>query len=151
MPTPLHQETTQELLQRIDRLNADSKALWGSMSVTQMLAHSSTALKMAMGEIPIQVKFSPLKAAMAKFLFIKVFPFPKNIPTAPELDSNKGLRPTHSFEEEKALLVSMIQRLNALPADHDFSLHPIFRKMNRREWGMLTYKHVSHHLKQFGV
>ncbi len=52
----------QELIARINRLSADSKAEWGKMSVDQMLVHAQQPLKVAFGELR-------LKRSLAGFLF----------------------------------------------------------------------------------
>jgi len=31
------------------------------------------------------------------------------------------------------------------------TLHPVFGELNFEEWILLHYKHVTHHLKQFGL
>lgn len=152
MPKQLNNEATEKLTRRINQLKAASQPKWGKMTVTQMMAHCSTALQMAFGDIPVKVTFSPLAAAFARFAFITLLPFPKGkTPTAPELDAAKGLKYTDDFEAEKSKLIDQLRRMNNAPANHEFAMHPIFRKMSRKSWGQLIYKHLNHHLEQFGV
>jgi hypothetical protein len=151
MPRQLDNQSASELMHRFEQLQADATPLWGKMNPTEMLAHCTAALKMAFGEIPVKVRFSPWKASIARLLFIEWFAFPKDSPTAPELDPNKKLKQIGSFSDEKNTLIQHLNRMNNTPSDFSFGMHPLFRKMDRKQWGKLVYKHLDHHLRQFGV
>jgi Protein of unknown function (DUF1569) len=151
MPRLLDNQSTSELIQRIQVLQENAKPIWGKMSPIQMLAHCTAALKMAFGEVPVKVRFSPWKASLAKLLFVEWFAFPKDSPTAPEMDPNKKLKPRDSFLEEKEDLIHHLSRMNNTTTDFTFGMHPLFRNMDRKDWGKLVYKHLDHHLRQFGV
>jgi hypothetical protein len=151
MPRLLDNQSTSELIQRIEVLQENAKPIWGKMSPIQMLAHCTAALKMALGEVPVTVRFSPWKASLARLLFVEWFAFPKDSPTAPEMDPNKKLKPRDSFLEEKEDLIHHLSRMNNTATDFTFGMHPIFRNMDRKDWGKLVYKHLDHHLRQFGV
>jgi len=151
MAKKLNNESTQELMQRYAQLKEDTSPLWGKMNATQMLAHCTAALKMAFGEVPSKIIFSPWKASVARLLFIEWFPFPKDSPTTAEMDTNKKLKPTGSFTEEREALFFQLSRMNNAPMDFNFGMHPLFRKLNREQWGKVVYKHLDHHLRQFGV
>jgi Protein of unknown function (DUF1569) len=151
MPRQLDNQSTSELIQRFEQLQADAAPLWGKMNPTEMLAHCTAAIKMAFGEIPAKVRFSPWKASIARLLFIEWFPFPKDSPTTAEMDTNKKLKPTGSFTEEREALFFQLNRMNNAPTDFNFGMHPLFRKLNREQWGKVVYKHFDHHLRQFGV
>jgi hypothetical protein len=151
MPQVLNNSSLETLIARINKLETGSVPKWGKMTVEEMLTHCSTAVQMAMGEVPAKMKFSKATAAAARLLFIDVFPFPKGSPTAPELHPKMGLRKPEEFLRERDLLISQLTRLNATPDAHEFTEHPIFRKMGRKRWGQLVNKHMDHHLRQFGV
>jgi len=151
MPRKLDNHSTTELIQRFEQLQADASPLWGKMNPTEMLAHCTAAIKMAFGEIPAKLRFSPLKASIARLLFIEWFPFPKDAPTTPEMHPKKKLKQSESFPEEKQTLINHLNRMNNTPAEFSFGMHPLFREMNRKQWGKLIYKHLDHHLRQFGV
>jgi hypothetical protein len=53
------------------------------------------------------------------------------------------------FEKEKAALVDMINRFteSAVAGER----HPVFGKLSKENWSKATWKHLDHHLKQFGV
>jgi len=48
-------------------------------------------------------------------------------------------------------LVSLMERIGAGPREGDGPVHPLFGRLSFREWGVATYKHTDHHLRQFGA
>lgn len=151
MPRRLDDAATASLIQRIEQLEESKAPLWGKMNATQMLAHCSTALKMAFGDVPVKIRFSPWKAGIARLIFVDLFPFPKNSPTAPELHPGKKMKASRDFLSEREELIRQLRRMLAAAPDHTFAPHPLFRHMSRDQYGKLIYKHLDHHLRQFGV
>jgi hypothetical protein len=82
-----------------------------------------------------------------KHLFLYVLPIPKGVPTAPELLA----REPAPWAEERAQLAALVARFGGAPARAAWPEHPLFGPLTAHEWGTLTYKHVDHHLRQFGV
>ena len=151
MPKLLDKEALSSLIARINKLEDGSIPKWGQMTVSEMLTHCSTAIQMGLGEVATKPKFNKATGAMARLFFIDVFPFPKGSPTAPELHPKMKLRKPEAFAHERDLLITQLKRIHSTPEDHRFSDHPIFRQMGRKRWGQLVYKHIDHHLRQFGV
>jgi hypothetical protein len=118
------------------------------MDVVQMLQHLRLAGRMAVGELPVP---SSNKRAFQRFplkhLILHVLPFPKGAPTAPALKPVE----TASFEAERAAVLDLLERIGKGPHDGHGPAHPLFGPMTWREWGVATYKHTDHHLKQFGA
>lgn len=141
------ESSRQKLSKRLDRLTPDTPAQWGKMNASQMLAHLSDAMKMAIGDLPVTMRKTPLRHPGIKHLIIYGPPFPKGAPTAPELLT----RETTDWNGETAELRRLIDSFAAQPATKTLPLHPAFGKMNRRLWGALTYKHIDHHFRQFGI
>jgi len=118
------------------------------MNVTGMLQHIRLSAQMTVGELPV-----PSKAKRAfqlfplKHLILYVVPFPKGAPTAPELLPTEAA----SFEEEHAAVLALVERIGSGPQEGAGPAHPLFGPLSWREWGVVTYKHVDHHLKQFGA
>ena len=82
-----------------------------------------------------------------KHLLLYVLPFPKGAPTAPKLKPEAAA----SLEEERAALLDLLERIGTGPHDGAGPDHPLFGRLTWREWGVVTYKHADHHLKQFGA
>jgi hypothetical protein len=55
------------------------------------------------------------------------------------------------IETEKTNLVELLKQVRALPDDSILQPHPMYGKLNRKQWGRFMYVHLDHHLRQFGV
>ncbi|MGC4233716.1 MAG: DUF1569 domain-containing protein [Niabella sp.] len=145
------EEVANEVIHRINQLKPTDKPHWGKMSVDQMLAHCNVTY--AFTYEPEQFK---RPSAFKKFLlktFIKGFvtgekSYPKNGRTAPEFIITEQ----KDFEKEKTKLIDNIQKTQRLGFQHfDGKDNFSFGKMTGKEWNALFYKHLDHHLTQFGV
>jgi hypothetical protein len=150
MKNILNEADTNEILQRIEKLTPETKALWGTMNVAQMLAHCTNAAKLPTAEIKTTMAPFPFNL-LGKLLKNKILgegPLRKNSPTAKEI---KVVDPK-DFQVEKANFIAAIKKLHqggeqVMKAEK----HPFFGKMTAKEWGRVNYKHADHHLSQFGV
>ena len=147
MKTVWDAETRAEMFTRLDKLRPNQPKLWGQMSVCQMLSHLADPIRAAMGELEVKEKKTPFRFPPLRFLIIYVFPFPKNVPTAPEFLA----RTAPSVAEGVAELKSTVTRFASRPAHAPFVRHAAFGRMGRKDWGCVMYKHIDHHLRQFGV
>ena len=147
MKTLWDSSARKELSQRLDKLKPDAPPQWGRMSAPQMVVHVVDALKMSTGQLPTQEKKRPIRFTPLKQLIIYGPPFPKSVPTAPEL----LVRQCEDFRAECATLKQMMDTFASIPATTELPRHPAFGKLSRRAWGALTYKHIDHHFKQFGI
>jgi hypothetical protein len=137
----------EKLSTRLYRLTPDTPAQWGRMNASQMLAHLSDAMRMATGELKVTLRKTPFRHPVIKHLIIYGPPFPKGVPTSPELLE----RQMTDWNGEREELLRLIDEFAAQPETKMLPPHPAFGKMNRRLWGALTYKHIDHHFRQFGV
>ena len=113
-----------------------------------MLIHLRQSALMALGELPVACKSKRVfQVFPIKHLILHVAPFPKGAPTAPEL-LVPDARPEDDIRSE---LVSLVERIGAGPRDGHGPVHPLFGRLSFREWGVATYKHTDHHLRQFGA
>jgi hypothetical protein len=113
-----------------------------------MLAHLKLSALMALGELPVACKSKRVfQAFPVKHLILHVVPFPKSAPTAPELlVFGEG-----SVDAIRSELVALIERIGTGRRDGDGPVHPLFGRLSSQEWGVATYKHMDHHLRQFGA
>jgi Protein of unknown function (DUF1569) len=148
MKTMWDGEAAREIRERVVRLTPDCKRQWGRMSPQQMVCHLSENLKMALGELPVAPKHLPLRYPPLKQFVIYLAPFPKNAPTAPELVIAATPQPWH---DDLARLQTLIDRFAARATATEWPDHPAFGPLSRRAWGVLAYRHMDHHLRQFGV
>jgi hypothetical protein len=140
----------EEVKQRMARLRPDSERQWGKMSAPQALAHCSRGFELASGDLrPPRVLIGRIIGPIIK---PKVFgndePLRRNSPTV------KGLviQDDRDLAEERAGLCGVIDRFVAA-GSKGCTKHPhsFFGPLTPEEWAILMYKHLDHHLRQFGV
>lgn len=140
----------QELVTRINKVTPESKPIWGKMNAAQLMAHCTAPLRMAHGEIKGKrglISFLFGKSSKKKFTQAHV-EFPKNLPTDPNFIFPNAMQ----FDAEKQKLIDKLNDFckkgpNGISKDP----HSFFGPMSPEEWDIIQYKHLDHHLKQFGV
>ena len=148
MHSILNESDQAAIVARVRSLSDSSTARWGRMSVTEMLQHLRLSARMTVGELEVaSANKRAFQVFPLKHLILYVFPFPKGAPTAPEL---RPVDPV-AFEEERAGVLTLLEQIGAGPREGAGPEHPLFGPLSWREWGAVTYKHVDHHLKQFGA
>ena len=148
MGSILNETDRAKIVNRMRSLSTSSTRRWGSMDVTGMLKHLHLSALMALGEMEVpSANKRVFHVFPVKHLILYVLPFPKGAPTAPKLKpADAG-----SMEEERAAVLELLERMGTGPHDGAGPAHPLFGPLTRREWGVVTYKHTDHHLKQFGA
>ncbi len=137
----------QELVARIMRLTPESTGRWGKMEVTQMVCHAADQLRMGLGEISTAEPHGPLRYAPMRYLLIHVLPWPKGKAKGPReaFTTDPG-----SWESDRTELLRLIERFSQMQGQSAWPRHPLFGKMTARDWAVLSYRHLDHHLRQFG-
>lgn len=139
--------------QRIMRLHSGSERQWGSMDITQTLAHCTFGLEMATGVL--RVKPAPFPANLVgrlikPFVFRDDKPMRRNSPSLPELFSADPKQ--IDFDGERSRLLAALEEFGSKgPSGCSPHPHPFFGPLKPEQWAILMYKHVDHHLRQFGV
>jgi hypothetical protein len=142
--------TSREIKDRIAQLQTGSPAQWGKMNVEQAVAHCAASMEWAVGDrIPPKMFFPSLlgRAIKGKVLGNDA-PIRRNSPTSPDL----LVADQRELDFERQRLIALIDRFVAAgPAGCTTHPHSFFAKLTPEEWAILTYKHLDHHLRQFGV
>lgn len=150
MKTIFDKETCDELLMRLGNVSPECDRQWGKMSCSQMMEHTARVLEMATSDAqPVkQIFLGKALSWMFKGQFLGEKPFRKNAPTGPDYK----IQDDPDVEQTRERLKQMILRFHNRGADGlDGNVHPFFGKLTGKEWGETQYKHVDHHLRQFGV
>jgi hypothetical protein len=145
-------ETSQlrAMQQRIAALTAETQPLWGTMTAAQMAAHCRLGVEMATGELrPKQTILARVLGPLVKGIVLKEgVPMRRNTPTMKELVMGDGL----NFEAERDRLQAAIDRFAAGgPEACTKHPHAFFGKLTPEQWSTIMWKHLDHHLRQFGV
>lgn len=142
--------TAETVKARVARLRPDSQRHWGTMTVAQAVEHLSRGLELATGERKPPRKlagriFGPIIKPLA---LGNDAPMRKNTPTVDEMQVSDE----RDLERERARLLALIDRFVAAgPAGCTDHPHAFFGRLTPDEWSILMYKHLDHHLRQFGV
>jgi uncharacterized protein DUF1569 len=149
MPTLFDASTRSGVHARIGSLEATRSGLWGKMNAPQMVCHCADQLRVALGDVPTELKPVPaLQSRLVRQALIYWLPVPKGkISTAPEMQATKPA----GWEGDLAALHGLVDRFAERRPDGDWAPHPAFGRLTGKEWGALCYKHLDHHLRQFGA
>lgn len=150
LPNIFTKEVSVDIIERIGHLKVDSQPKWGKMSVAQMLAHCGVTYEM------VYEDKHPKPNAFMKFILkllvkkkvVNEEPYQQNGQTAPQFI----IKDDKNFEFEKNRLINYIKRTQELGEEYfDGKESHSFGELNKNEWNNMFYKHLNHHLTQFGV
>ena len=150
LPNIFTTEVSSQVIGRINQLTANTNAKWGTMSVAQMLAHCNVTYEMVYDNI--HKKPNAFVKLILKLLVKKAVlgeaAYKQNVQTAPQFI----IKDDKNFEEEKQRLINFIIKTQQLGEAHfDGKESHSFGVLNKTEWNNMFYKHLNHHLNQFGV
>jgi hypothetical protein len=150
MRTLFDAATRDELLARIESLRTDSPRAWGEMNAAQAMSHCALALEAATGDAVLRSPFmARLIGPLFKGWIVGPKPFSKNSPTHPQLVLKSAVC---DFDREKARLLAVVRKFHdAGPASAARYRHAFVQKLTGDEWGRVQWKHLDHHLRQFGA
>ncbi|MFN8155066.1 MAG: DUF1569 domain-containing protein [Bacteroidia bacterium] len=136
-----------EILRRIRNLNEKNSAVWGKMSLYQMMKHctlwdewiqrSGGSRQLFIGKI--------LGKLMLKKVMKDEAPLRKNSPTLPAFVTTGEYG---DFTSQQEAWIASIRQYENYEAPE--FIHAFFGKMTKEQIGVLVYKHADHHLRQFG-
>lgn len=149
MNSLLDKTTYEEIKQRIGSLSSQSKRQWGKMEVAQMMAHCKKAF-----EVPLSDKVYPrllMGRMMGWIMKSKMYDdsqFGKNLPTPADF----VVKDQRNFDSEKQELAGLVDKFYTAGSQNIGNHpHPFFGTFTKDQWGRFMYKHLDHHLRQFGV
>lgn len=149
MKSIFDKQACQNILSRLDVLTPEDQAKWGKMNVSQMLKHCQKPIKLAFDEEKVE-KPNFIMKLLIKLMKPTLYndkPWKQGLPTAKSFVITENL----NFENEKSDLKQLINRIHKSESYFEPSKrHPIFGEMESYMWGQSVYKHLDHHLKQFG-
>ena len=150
LPNIFSIEESNKLIGRVNNLSETSNPTWGKMSVAQMLAHCNVTYEMAFEDIHPKpnafVKF--ILKMLVKNTVVNEVPYKHNGKTAPQF----LIKDAKDFITEKGRLFAYINKTQTLGENHfENKESHSFGVLNKLEWNNMFYKHLDHHLTQFGV
>jgi hypothetical protein len=150
LPDIFSKSETDKMIGRINNLSPATQPNWGTMSVAQMLAHCNVSYEMIyenMHKKPNAFMKIILKT-LIKNKVVDETPYKHNSRTAPQFI----IKETKDFAIEKQRLIGYINKTQQLGAAYfDNKESHSFGALTKTEWNNMLYKHLNHHLAQFGV
>jgi hypothetical protein len=136
--------------ERISALKSSDRALWGRMTVDQMLCHLCDAFRLPLGEKSAGDMSTFFSRTILKFAALRLpAKWPHGTPTMPEVEQGVGGTAPIEFGNDRAELLLLVDRCSNATIDPAI-VHPIFGRMSAGDWLRLGYLHSDHHLRQFG-
>lgn len=150
LPDIFSKPVAEETINRINKLQPDTKPQWGIMNANQLMAHLNVTYEMVYTD-KHPAPFFPLTLVLKLLVKKKVVtevPYGKNMPTAPAFKTLGE----YDFEAERKRLINYINQVQqegrkAFEGKKSLS----FGNLTAEEWNNMFYKHLNHHLTQFGV
>lgn len=144
-------DAVDELIGRLQRLAPDTPRRWGTMTAHEMLCHVADSFRGVLGERSVsKVAAGPVKRRLMRAIALHApLRWPRGIPTRPEVDPKRlGTRPA-AFEADRQQAIALLKRFAA--PDAQPHVHPLFGAMPAGDWMIWGYRHLDHHLRQFGL
>jgi Protein of unknown function (DUF1569) len=136
-----------EIIDRINNIAPETKRKWGKMDAAQMFAHCRFPLQVVMGQRNLKSNIiQKLIFPLFKSILYNDKPYKQGLPTDKSYITTGTSK---DFEEEKQNLIEQLNSFSETSAVVE--KHPVFGKLSKEQWSKATWKHLDHHLKQFGV
>lgn len=139
-----------EVKERLLHLRSDSARQWGKMNASQAVAHCSAGMELALGDrLPPRLLIGRIIGWAVKPMALgNDEPMRRNSPTVPGIE----VEDERDMEPERMRLSGLIDRFTAAgPVGCTTHPHSFFGRLTPQEWAILAYKHLDHHLRQFGA
>lgn len=150
MPTCADPAARAALAERLRRLAPDARPRWGTLDAPRMLAHLIDALRIGYGEHEPGTPDPPaprfFATALGRWLVIDApLPWPKGKAKSPPewFATAPG-----DFDADRERLIAELERFDE-PRER-WGASPIFGALSPAQWGRLSWRHIDHHLRQFG-
>lgn len=150
MKTLFDKMTNDIIISRMEKLKPSSKAEWGNMDAAKMLAHLDLSFQANFGEIVLKrdLLLSSIFKPLARKILLGEKPFWKNMPTDKKLIPKEPI----DFYTEQQKVIEMIRKyVTSGPEIISKNKHNILGKITPEQSAFISYKHLDHHLRQFGI
>src|SRR4051794_40346906 len=143
-----------QTMERLRLLRADTPRKWGRMTAPQMVCHLFDAFRGQLGERPSSAMPPRSKLAQTMVRLVALhspMPWPRGLPTPASVDAEGGGTRPGEFARDVAELEAFAARFVAPESAAKRRPHFAFGALTEKEWARWAYKHMDHHLRQFGV
>ncbi len=139
-----------EMIARLRRLTPESPRQWGRMTPHQAVCHLSDSFRSMMSSVAISSVATPWSRTVIKWVALRApMKWPHGVPTRPEVDQLIGGTRPVEFLRDRQQLEALVEQFVARA--EEFQPHPMFGRLTPEEWHRWGWRHMDHHLRQFGV
>ena len=145
---------TEEYIPIVKKIQPATTGKWGKMNGQQMVEHVAAFFYVSSGKIKFDLVTPEEHLPKFKEFLLSDKQFRENT-RAPLTVIGEETLPLRYATMEEA-----VENLSGSVADFEAyfkkdpctkTMHPVFGELNFEEWILLHYKHVTHHLRQFGL
>lgn len=141
-------ESRAKILGRLASLTPENERRWGRLSIAEVVPHMADQLRMALGDIQTSAPRGPLRFRPMRYLVIHVLPWPKGRAKGPR---EAFTTDTEGFAADVERLAALIERFARQDPRGPWPPNPVFGPLTGHDWGVLSLRHLDHHLKQFSA
>jgi hypothetical protein len=152
MKTMARPDDKAEITRRLKMVRPDSARGWGRMTAHQMVCHLSDAFRLVTHQKAASPATGLVQSTFIKWIALYTpLPWPAGVPTRPEMDQEFGGTKPGDFAADLAELEALLETVTSPASDYEWPVHPIFGRMSQAACLRWAYRHVDHHLRQFGL
>jgi hypothetical protein len=145
----LNAQSAEHLVSRVNKLEAHSLQLWGEMNATEMLLHCNSCNNQIL-TVGRGMQKTSFKQYLLRILALYIAPAFKKGLKSEHTHITKGKIDARAFEEQKQEFIRLVTIFPTIKKELTLT-HPAFGNISTKQWGIAAYKHMDHHLRQFGV
>ena len=140
-------QTLESVRHRLGQLFENSDREWGKMSPAQMLHHCQAPLNIVLGKNMYDLRPNWFARTFFKKSMYSDKLWKKNMPTLKSFRESED----RDFETERNELLGLLDEIDSRKDEAEWPIHPVFGELTKEQWGKMQYKHLDHHLRQFGL
>ena len=138
----------------LNNIPEDTKARWGKMNAQQMIEHVAAFFKVSAERIKFDLVTPEEHLPKYKEFLLSDKQFRENTKAPANVIGEDPLPLRYgSYAEAVTKLQEAVNEFELYfkKSPGKKTIHPVFGPLNFDEWVLLHHKHVTHHLRQFGV
>lgn len=148
-PDAFNPAVTADLLRRLASLQASAQPRWDAYDAAWMVRHCAETYEVASApqpELPLLKRL--LNRTYLRWRVTSAWPFREDAPgPAKPVAADPA-----ALEAARTRLTLLIRAAHGLaPGQMEGRPHPLHGRLSARQWSALYWKHLDHHLRQFGV
>ena len=141
-------EPRAEILRRLAGLRPDSPRRWGSLTPAQIVIHCLDTFDYTFGVKDTEPPKGPMQSGLARWMVIdSPLPWPRGVRTAPQFFESEP----RAFDDDLAKLRACVERFSQGKSHATWGRSPMLGALTAEQWSRLQYRHLDHHLRQFGL